>query len=257
MNDTKMRMQTARAVPWLAASAASGLLAAACWISPAAGGVLGIALVMALSWRLTQVGRRLHDLQNRDSLTGATSHAGFLDVLRRETDRSRADRTPLSVAVLDCDCLKRVNDTFGHCRGDEVLKETADRLRKVTGTRGTVARLWGDCFGIVLPALAFEEVRELVDDVRQRFAAPAGMRDWLVTLSIGSVTFDTAPEDPDGLIPAAERLMYAVKRNGRDGVVCRHVVAGRMIEAEALFGDGRPRPADEREMPAAVMSSST
>jgi len=255
--NARMKRQTACGVPWLAASAASGLLAVACWILPAAGGAVGIALVMALTWRLTRLGRRLYELQNRDPLTGVASHAGFLDVLRRETHRSRAVGAPLSVAVLDCDCLKRVNDTFGHCSGDEVLKKTADRLLKVTGTRGTVARLWGDCFGIVLPALAFEEVRELLEDVRQRFEAPAGMRDWLVTLSIGSVTFDTAPEDPDGLIPVAERLMYAVKRNGKDGLICRHMVAGRAIEPDTPSGDGRPRPADERKMPAAVLSIST
>jgi len=257
MNDAQMRTQTARAMPWVAASAASGLLAVACWISPAAGGVMGVALVMAFTWRLTGMGRRLHELQNRDPLTGAVSHAGFLDVLRRETRRSRAVGTTLSVAVLDCDCLKRVNDTFGHCKGDEVLKRTADRLRKVTGPRGTVARLWGDCFGIVLPALAFDEVRELLEGVRQPFEAAAGMRDWLVTLSIGSVTFDTAPEDPDGLIPAAERLMYAVKHNGKDGVSCRHMVAGRAIEPDAPSGEDRPRPVDERNMPAAVLSTST
>jgi diguanylate cyclase (GGDEF)-like protein len=257
MNDAKIRTLTASASPWLTALAASGLLAAACWISPATGGAVGITLVMAFTWRVMRLRRRMYDLQNRDPLTGTANHAGLLDTLRGAACRCRADGLPLSVAILDCDCLKRVNDTFGHCRGDEVLKQTADVLRKVTGTRGTVARLWGDCFGIVLPALAFEEVRQLLDDVRRGLQAPAAMREWPVTLSIGSVTFDAAPADPRGLIPAAERLMYAVKHNGKDGVMCRRMAAGRMIENDAPTGGGRPMPADERKTPALVLSSST
>lgn len=147
--------------------------------------------------------------------------------LRREADRCRSQGDLLSLAVLDCDSFKQVNESFGHCVGDEVLVETADVLLQQTGTRGTVARLWGDAFGILLPMFTADETSRLLEDARIALDARMAQHDWPVTFSVGAITIDNPPSDPHDLLAAADGLMFSVKHCGRNGIVVRRVTADR------------------------------
>jgi GGDEF domain-containing protein len=95
--------------------------------------------------------RRLERQADADPLTGLANHRAFHDRLRTEVERAQRYGRPLSLACLDVDGFKDVNDQFGHPAGDKVLREVAARLTTVARTADLVARIGGDEFAILLP----------------------------------------------------------------------------------------------------------
>ncbi len=137
-------------------------------------------------------------------------------------DSARASGRPLALLVLDVDHFKLINDTFGHLQGDDVLREVADILR--AGLRGydLAARYAGDEFVALLPETTLDGAREVADRI---CAAVRGhsfkLRDRLgnvpVTVSVGVAAFPEHANDTDALFAAADRALFQVKRQGRDG----------------------------------------
>jgi diguanylate cyclase (GGDEF)-like protein/PAS domain S-box-containing protein len=171
-----------------------------------------------------EVELRLQRMARFDALTGIANRRLFGETLTQAMGRAHRQRSVLGLAYLDIDHFKRINDTWGHGVGDEVLKEFARRLASSVRTSDSAARLAGDEFVIVLEDVkgAAEAARvgaKVVEAMRRPFVTSAGPLQ--LTTSIGIVLADGAASLPDqeALLGRADSALYAAKHGGRDRCV--------------------------------------
>ena len=165
--------------------------------------------------------RKLQQAALADALTGLYNRRYALDRLDQEWADATRSGLPLTCMVLDLDFFKRINDTYGHDVGDQVLKETAALLRTALRQGDVVCRLGGEEFVILGPGLdahtgqaCAERIRAAVAAQRIR-SADAEVR---VTASIGVAVRTAGTEGPAGLLKAADEACYAAKHAGRNRV---------------------------------------
>jgi len=166
----------------------------------------------------------LHDRLDRektlartDALTGLPNASALRERAELEVERARRWRRPLSVAVVDLDHFKAVNDTFGHAKGDEVLRAAAAALRSPLRSTDLAARAGGDEFVLLLPETDEAGARTVLEDARERVEEAMRKGGWAVGASIGSATSDS-PRDAADLLREADARMYAVKKARKAGV---------------------------------------
>nr|WP_225444508.1 diguanylate cyclase [Pseudomarimonas arenosa] len=157
-------------------------------------------------------------LINRDSLTGLLKHARIKEELINEVSRSRRSRLPLSVVMADIDHFKKVNDTYGHPAGDQVIRALGNLMRQRVRASDRIGRYGGEEFMLVLPNCRADSAQQLADDIRQRFKAlqfAAKNQQFSVTLSAG-IACSEEVADATALIAVADEALYRAKQNGRD-----------------------------------------
>ncbi|MDH0865935.1 diguanylate cyclase [Mitsuaria sp. GD03876] len=162
---------------------------------------------------------QLEELASRDALTGLWNRRALTEILRREIVRARREGQPLTVAIIDIDHFKRVNDTHGHPAGDAVLKTFAGRLAGTVRPYDAVGRLGGEEFVLVLPGLDLNEPQDrerLCRMQREVSAEPTAIG--RVTSSFGAAMLSEAACDDERLLEAADRALYRAKHGGRDQV---------------------------------------
>ena len=174
-----------------------------------------LAIIVILVLLLRRSWKRERELANHDRLTGLVSREAFRDHLHVEKNRCTRTGKPLTLAYLDCDEFKKVNDSFGHLTGDQVLKTVADVMRSNTRGYDIVARMGGDEFAILLPETSAESARCVVERLHSELSEAMQSREWQVTFSIGVITFCDPAESADEMIHAVDTLMYSVKREGK------------------------------------------
>ena len=166
---------------------------------------------------LRQLQAATADLAVKDPLTGVGNRRCFDAFLCGELDRTEHAGSPLAVAFVDLDGLKRVNDELGHGAGDLVLQETGRRLCRVVGDADRVARLGGDEFAVVYePTL--KSSADLIRRLDEALAQPIAISPDLAVecrASIGEADTRAVGRRPDDLLAAADAAMYAVKRSRR------------------------------------------
>ena len=199
---------------------------------------LGVYLSMALvlaGFRSRLEGEQL--LARTDALTQVANRRAFIEAAELELERARRSRRPLTLAFVDCDDFKSVNDHLGHAEGDALLQVAAQTLRGSTRAIDAVARLGGDEFGLLLPETDGPTAQALVGRVRATLlAAMAGHR-WRVGFSFGVATFTTPPASVDQLLARADELMYQAKRTAK-GTARFEVVGGAPIAPALTPGPG-------------------
>ncbi|WP_231741892.1 diguanylate cyclase [Stieleria varia] len=165
--------------------------------------------------------RELEILATQDALTGCLNRRAFFERFGKRWTESKASGQPLSCIMIDNDHFKRVNDSYGHATGDEVLRQVSKVLKQRHGVNGIVCRYGGEEFCVLLPNMTFEQAIEQAEVTRQaiseiRLADPADLR---LTASIGVSETRFDAEDPQELINQADVCLYAAKRAGRNCVV--------------------------------------
>ena len=159
-----------------------------------------------------------------DPLTGVLNRRGAFRHLEAAQAAARAASTALSVAMVDIDHFKRVNDRFGHAMGDQVLRYVADHLAHSVGKDGAVGRLGGEEFVVMLTATGLDDATAAIDRARAALAARIirrsddGTSMGRVSFSAGTAT-DRHGESADALVARADAALYDAKRMGRDRVV--------------------------------------
>jgi diguanylate cyclase (GGDEF)-like protein/PAS domain S-box-containing protein len=167
---------------------------------------------------LSKALERETELALADPLTGAPNRRFFYNLAQREIERSRRYKNPFTIAYLDIDNFKTVNDQFGHQVGDEVLgmvvKYAQGQLRKTD----LFARLGGDEFGFLFVDTGPEAAERVFAGVQQNLFAKMQENGWPLTFSIGVITCIAPPRTIDDIVKMADDSMYAVKRQGKNGI---------------------------------------
>ena len=189
-----------------------------------AGVKTGVFLFVAfLLGQLRGLLREEHQMARTDELTGVANNRSFLEFATLELARQRRYYHPLSLAFLDCDNFKRVNDFYGHAKGDELLRRVALTIMQTLREVDVVARLGGDEFAILLPESDQKAAAYVVRKLRNALK-PVG-DDYGVTFSMGIVTYLQPADSVDQMLKAADKVMYEVKRQGKNAA--RHRTFGR------------------------------
>ncbi|MBU0495737.1 MAG: diguanylate cyclase [Chloroflexi bacterium] len=210
----------AGAITWLIADIASGhpyLLPGVPYWNAAIR--LGIFTIVALLLSVLKGAlERERRLSRTDYLTGAVNGRYFLELLQREIDRSRRYQHPFTVAYMDLDDFKLVNDRWGHATGDQlicvVVRSIQDQLRQ----QDVIGRIGGDEFMLLLPETDQDAAQVVITRIHHHVLADMQQHAWPVTCSIGVVTYRAAPDTADQVIQAADGVMYAVKQSDKNGV---------------------------------------
>src|SRR5581483_429570 len=169
--------------------------------------------------------RVLEEISARDSLTGLYNRWFVMEKIESELNRALRHGAPMSVLMLDLDHFKRVNDSFGHSAGDEVLKSVGQVLRESCRVYDVPGRYGGEEFCIVLPETRLNNTTGVAERIRSRLAqtqlAVAG-QSISVTASIGVAGMDSVTREgvitAAALLERADRALYAAKHHGRNRV---------------------------------------
>jgi diguanylate cyclase (GGDEF)-like protein len=154
---------------------------------------------------------KMEALSVTDELTRLPNRRGAESVIRREIARQRRSGSVFSVAVLDLDRFKELNDYQGHAAGDRALKLIGEVLRRHTRKSDSVARLGGDEFVIVMPDIRGTECAALCRSLSRAISRRMTVADLSITASIGFAAFEEAPNSVSAALQTADRAMYAVK----------------------------------------------
>jgi len=166
-----------------------------------------------------------------DSLTHAFSRTETIQRLENEIERSQRFTHSLAVLEIDIDHFKRVNDTYGHQVGDEVLKSLTQSCLSVLRLNDSFGRIGGEEFLIILPETNQSQAIEAAERIRQVVASTmhqTSISDPLhITVSVGLTTFDPLQNDEtdhclimQSLMNRADQAMYQAKAAGRNRVIC-------------------------------------
>jgi diguanylate cyclase (GGDEF)-like protein len=161
---------------------------------------------------------RMEALSVTDELTRLPNRRGAESVIRHEIARQQRYGGVLSVAVLDLDRFKEVNDYRGHAAGDRALKLIGEVLIRHTRESDSVARLGGDEFVIIMPDTRRGECAAHCRSLSNAIVRRMMVADLPVTASIGFATFEEAPDSVSTALQKADRAMYAVKHRSRSTI---------------------------------------
>ena len=172
---------------------------------------------------LHEVNRELEEKNTQDALTGIRNRRHFDKRYLAEVRRSRREQTPLTVAMLDIDYFKKINDTEGHLTGDECIRHVAQLIRQaVKRPTDDVCRYGGEEFAILLPNTERSGAEQLLESIRtsiEQTPVIVGGKELHVTVSIGYSADVVALKAPDDyLIRAADAALYDAKNAGRNRI---------------------------------------
>lgn len=174
---------------------------------------LGLFLFPVLLLKILEQERK----QSRtDYLTGVLNSRYFNELLQREIDRSRRYMRPFTVAFIDTDNFKTINDTFGHLYGDSALQAIAEGIQKNLRRTDFVARVGGDEFAVLLPETDESAARSAISHMVKKAVNDLQTKKYPITFSIGVLTLNAPHLTADEILGMTDRLMYLVKNSGKN-----------------------------------------
>jgi diguanylate cyclase (GGDEF)-like protein len=222
---------------WILANLAAGLQYSTghIWIINALSQALAFGTIAALlAWARTLLDRE-QALSRTDSLTGLENARAFHASLGLAVASCRRNRRPLTLAYIDLDNFKCVNDRYGHSRGDALLRDVATILKNGLRVTDSAARVGGDEFVLCLPETYEAPARSLLERLRAALAEVIPTDECMISASIGAFCWEVPPDNVDTMISCADQLMYEVKRSGKNRVEIVSMTANQ-------GGDNRPNP---------------
>ena len=182
----------------------------------------GTAVILADNTAQVRLVHELRQTAETDALTGVANRRRFLAAFSRECARASRHREPLSVALVDMDGFKSINDRMGHLAGDRVLRAVADRILQSLRASDLLSRYGGDEFAILLPRTNLKGAIEVAERVRKSVAAsPLEIDNQSISFSISiGVAAHTAAQKTDWeqLLNHADMALYDAKAQGRNRV---------------------------------------
>lgn len=205
---------------WIVSNSAAGMQYSArfVWAVNAVSQSLAFGTVAALLYWARTLLERERQLSGTDSLTGLANVRAFRSAMAMIVAASQRSGRPLTLAYIDLDNFKCVNDRYGHGRGDALLRDVARSIRSTIRVTDSAARMGGDEFALCLPDTDVAQAQVLLERLRVSLAAAFAQDDCQVSASIGAFCWERPPASVDAMIAAADEKMYAVKKAGKNRV---------------------------------------
>jgi diguanylate cyclase (GGDEF)-like protein len=176
--------------------------------------------IKSLQDELKRSNELLREMSITDPLTKLRNRRYLMEVLEQEIQRSARTRSPLSVIILDIDHFKKVNDTYGHQLGDEVLAVVGSLVGQTLRTYDVAARYGGEEFFLVLPDTPLREARAVAERIRrdvEMLSFTDRLRSLHVTVSLGVAVFPSErATSQEALFREADKALYRAKQGGRN-----------------------------------------
>jgi diguanylate cyclase (GGDEF)-like protein len=171
--------------------------------------------LMEIRGQLNQMG----DLADTDGLTGIANIRCFHENVYLEAKRNTRYKHPFSIAYIDVDDFKQINDTHGHDTGDRVLRDIANTLKSNLRSSDIIARIGGDEFAFLLSETDYKSSEEVLNRIRKSLLLTMDLNRWAVTFSIGAITFTEGSIDFNHMIKAVDNVLYEAKKSGKNKII--------------------------------------
>jgi len=180
--------------------------------------VVFFVIVTYLISELHDTQKSVQALARTDYVTGVVNTRYFHELLGTELNRSNRYKRPFTLAYLDLDNFKQVNDKFGHHEGDELIAFFSVELKNLLRETDIIARLGGDEFAILFPETDRHEAEIVITKIYGYLKERLVYKYPFVTFSAGVVTYLVTPHSTDETINVADQLMYSVKSSTKNGI---------------------------------------
>jgi diguanylate cyclase len=185
---------------------------------------------------LSSVLEYINEVANEDYLTGTLNRRGMEDALEREFNRADRHHTALSIAMMDIDHFKSINDQLGHNTGDQALIHFANVIKTVKRTTDILARYGGEEFIIILPNTEQDDAIKVIERVQRKLTKEFFLHSnqhVVITFSAGvAQRYDS--ESPDDIIPRADIALYEAKNSGRNRVIGASIDETKTLNSNEL-----------------------
>ncbi|MEN8303416.1 MAG: diguanylate cyclase [Campylobacterota bacterium] len=169
---------------------------------------------------LLVLNEKLEQMAHVDSLTGAYNRRYFYEISKKIVSFAKREKNPLSLAMLDIDKFKNINDKYGHDIGDEILKIFVNKIKHNIRESDIFVRYGGEEFIILLPNTDREHALLITEKLREIIESCDVIAEVRFTVSIGVSTFFSSADNIENLIKRADKALYEAKNSGRNRVVC-------------------------------------
>ena len=166
--------------------------------------------------------RRLIEMATRDELTGLVNRREFFTLAHHEEERAKREGHIVSVMMIDADHFKKINDTYGHAAGDDVLRDLADNCRKIFRKTDVVGRYGGEEFSVILPGAQVDMAKVIAERLRKAIeesVVKSDKGDITYTVSIGIASDIGRAVKVEELLDRADRALYTAKAQGRNRTI--------------------------------------
>jgi len=179
---------------------------------------LGFFLLPVFIIRLNRAMQHERILARTDFLTGVLNTRYFRELAQMEVNRSFRYKRTFTIAFIDVDNFKTINDTFGHATGDTVLRAIATNIKMHLRKTDMVARVGGDEFVVLLTETGQQTAPIAFSKMQRALSKEMAENGWVITFSIGVLTLTAPTITVDEMLGRADQLMYVVKNNGKNNI---------------------------------------
>ena len=172
-----------------------------------------------------EVENKLEYLAKYDGLTGVLNRRAFMEEVEYQIDIAQRYSWTFSLAMIDLDWFKKINDSYGHPVGDDVLKYFAGVCKHIFRKTDVIGRLGGEEFGVMMPQTELHYAREMLIRLRKQLLSESMLvdnKEIKLSFSAGLLSLCNEDDSISTLLHRADKLLYEAKKNGRDQVVLEH-----------------------------------
>ena len=159
----------------------------------------------------------LHDLATKDEKTQVYNNRFFKNVFELEFERAKRKKQKLSLAIIDIDFFKKINDTYGHLMGDKILLELAQTVQETIRKYDCLARFGGEEFIVLLPGTSKNTAKIVSERIRKNILKNSVLKKYKLTVSIGLTEYKNS-DTIKKMIKRSDKALYLAKGKGRDRV---------------------------------------